>query len=215
MTFVDIGANIGTYTVIASVAMGGTGTVISFEPEFSNHSILSDTMKLNKCSNVRLVQMALSDEIGDGWLKLTQGPNPGEHALSVDGQAEGTQAITLSTLDHFLSGEGVSTCDLIKLDVEGVELKVLKGATNTLTSTPHPVLIIEVSDENLQDYGSTTSELFRYMQDMGYRPFSYKNNSLIPYTNAGEWIHCENFIFVHKSDIEGDILPWPIRRMIM
>jgi hypothetical protein len=76
--------------------------------------------------------------------------------------------IKVSTLDHFVEGNNVQGIDLIKIDVEGFEMKVLEGGLKTIEKL-HPKLFIELRDENLKTQGSSALQLVKWLEDRGYR----------------------------------------------
>lgn len=121
-TVLDIGANIGYYTLIMSKLVGSTGKVYAFEPEPKNFEILKKNIELNKLDNVILEQKALSDIDGVTYLELSK--DSGQHRLSDHGVK--VESITLDS--YFQGGE----IDFIKMDAEGSEYKIFKGMKNAL-----------------------------------------------------------------------------------
>lgn len=120
-TVLDIGANIGYYTLIMSKLVGSTGKVYAFEPEPKNFEILKKNIELNKLDNVILEQKALSNIDGVTYLQLSK--DSGQHRLSDHGVK-----VESITLDSYFGG-GI---DFIKMDAEGSEYKIFKGMKNAL-----------------------------------------------------------------------------------
>ncbi len=214
MTFVDIGANIGSYSMPAAALVGTEGRVIAFEPASDNLAIFKETIALNNASNIILEQLALSDKSGEGKLRLHDGANTGQHALAVEGQAGVVESVTLTTLDDYLEQTGIRKVDVVKLDVEGVELKVLKGAAKTLSADAPPVLIVEVSDVNASRYGSTSGELFAFLEHTGYLRYKYSGGRLVKADTVEHRIVCENYIFIPAKMADNSQLFERIQSMI-
>lgn len=144
MNFVDLGANIGFHTLLAASIVGNEGQVYAFEPNLSNCSLLVRSINHNNFKNVEVFPSAVADS-ERLMLHTSIGGSNGVISEYVEGSmlAPG-QAFTRSvTLDKALDGVKV---DLMKLDVEGAEYLVLKGAREFLARS-RPVLISEFSDQ--------------------------------------------------------------------
>lgn len=184
--FVDVGANIGLFSMIASRLVGDTGTVHAFEPCQSTFRRLQGNAALNRCSNLSCHQLALSNATEsidlfiskdgmDAWNSLANGPYAGN-----DLTKQPVQAIRWDEFaaEHDLIGR----TSLMKIDVEGWELNVLRGATETLSRSDAPVLQVEFNDEAACSGGSSCRELYRALERFGYDMFRYDQSSgaLIP-----------------------------------
>jgi FkbM family methyltransferase len=132
MTFVDVGANKGDFTLLAAKMMGDRGRIIAFEPVPDNLHWLRKSIALNGYRSIEVVEIALSDSAGRALIHL--GPFSGWHSLlDTEGGTGETIEVETQTLDAFLEERGASA-DVIKIDVEGAELQVLKGAERTLAA---------------------------------------------------------------------------------
>ena len=134
-TVVDVGANIGTHTLAFCERVGPTGSVHAIEPHPVLYQILAENTRQNGISNATLLNLALSDAIG--LLRLTDVDltRPGNfgHTFAIDGAEDSiTQTVEVPTTT--LDSLALEACDLLKIDVEGMESKVLKGATDILRS---------------------------------------------------------------------------------
>jgi FkbM family methyltransferase len=142
-TFVDIGANIGWFSLLAASLVGPTGRVIAIEPNPRNVALLRQSAKDNGFENIDVVAVALGERPGAAALE-TDGSNG--RLILVDGPP--TQAVEASfvvatyPLDTVLSEVGAGRVDAIKIDVEGAEPLVLRGATRTISES-RPVLVSE------------------------------------------------------------------------
>jgi FkbM family methyltransferase len=137
--FVDIGANIGSYTLLAS---GHIGTkTIAFEPVPSTFEYLNENIKLNKIESLTdLRNLGLSDS--KGVLKFTAGLDAINHVVYPENQTKNIIEVPVDTLDNSLIGENPI---MLKIDVEGFETMVIKGASETLKNQYLKAIIIELN----------------------------------------------------------------------
>jgi len=166
MTFIDVGANKGDFTLLAARLVGGTGTVISIEPEPENHSVLRRTLELNDYGNIKVMQVALSD--CDGVADLQIGSTSGSHSLSPEFNGLRTVAVPTVTLDAVVADHRLDPVDMIKIDVQGFELAVLRGAFRTLAGNPDVILLLDLpkQDEKRQAIGEYLAQFgFTYFPD--------------------------------------------------
>jgi FkbM family methyltransferase len=140
MTVIDVGANVGLYTVMASVLVGPSGNVHAFEPSGITFSRFADNLRLNGCTNVSANQLALSDSAKEMILRVDPGhPENDGHCFvvdrgSIDVFVDSDEVVPCQTLDRYWANY-VYGVDFIKIDVEGAELSVLRGAIATLSPT--------------------------------------------------------------------------------
>ena len=142
MTFIDVGANKGDFTLLAAQLAGNSGRVISIEPEPENHSMLQRSIALNNYANIRVMQVALSD--GDGTANLQIGSTSGAHTLSPEFNGIRAVEVPTRTLDGIVAEEELGSVDMIKIDVQGFELAVLRGAAQTLRANPRIILLLDL-----------------------------------------------------------------------
>ncbi|NYG06078.1 FkbM family methyltransferase [Phycicoccus badiiscoriae] len=126
---VEVGAGTGTETVFLSRSVGNTGTVIAVEAHPTTAVCLQETISLNRCENVRLVQVALSGS-GDP-VHLTTGRGVSGLANRIDA-GEGGVSVAGGTLMDIVRQQGLHQIDLLKMNIEGAELDVLRGSLTTL-----------------------------------------------------------------------------------
>ncbi|HEB86826.1 MAG TPA: FkbM family methyltransferase [Gammaproteobacteria bacterium] len=144
MTFIDIGSNKGDFSLLAAKIVGDTGAVLAFEPEPDNCCWIRRSMNLNSYKNVALYDIALGD-INEPT-RLYLGEKSGWHSLmpSNTSSSQGAIDIQMRTLDAVLGDIGRTHVDMIKIDVEGAELRVLDGARITLSNNEEIVLLIDI-----------------------------------------------------------------------
>jgi FkbM family methyltransferase len=125
---VDLGANVGVFTINAAKKVGDAGKVIAIEPEKNNLEFLRKNIELNKLKNVAIVPKGVWSK--KGIMNLYLGPASGWHSL-IFRRDKFTQ-IEVDTLDHKLEGLNIAKVDFIKMDIEGAEIEALKGMEDTL-----------------------------------------------------------------------------------
>ena len=172
MVVVDGGASCGIYTVVAARLVGASGRVLSFEPGAEAYSVLRKNIELNHLVNVRAHCAALSDRDGTAQLHHHEhGPN----SFSL-GQPESTgngseQVVTVS-LDEVIRKEEAVRLGFIKLDVEGAEEMVLRGARRTITEW-NPTILFEINVAATKQLGLEPHGAWELLRAWGYRFFSF------------------------------------------
>ncbi len=126
-TVLDIGAYVGMFTIKASLQVGDDGSVIAVEPATSNLAFLRQNTRLLK--NVKVVPVAVGDDGHLGRLSLSRASPC--HSLSLNGSGE-AETVEVEAIDHIVSRLGIGKVDFIKIDAEGSELEILRGAKRTL-----------------------------------------------------------------------------------
>ncbi|HIG44814.1 MAG: FkbM family methyltransferase [bacterium] len=154
MTFVDVGAHRGTYTMLAASLVGSDGAVIAIEPYAEHQLCLQKGAKKNQFSNVHIVNAAAGDK--EGTVKITSAsPHIDEFGdLDVD----------LVSIDSL-----VERADLVKIDTDGNELQVILGMKKVLRAGC--IVVIEYSSFDYQDWEGIYSEITRVLQSYGYDAF--------------------------------------------
>jgi len=158
-TVIDVGANVGFFTLLAAKLVEKEGTVLAFEPEPTSFSLLSGSVLRNNFSNVKLSQKCVSDIDGRRTLYLSSTKHRGMHSIIRD--SGGTSVTVPSTrLDTEVSRLGIGHVDLLKIDVEGAEPEVLGGAQKLLSEGRIRNMIIEWEHPEIW---SRHEELVRYL----------------------------------------------------
>jgi len=161
--FVDVGANVGYFTLLAST-LGAR--VIAYEPTPSVFARLKENVALNNLEDVQLVNSAVMDK--PGVLSLHISADDPE-ANSLFGNESQSVQVPAVTLDDDLNARGIDHVDLLKIDAEGAESFVLDGATRLLTSPRPPVVIVEVNAFTLNSAGLQPSDILARLEAHGYR----------------------------------------------
>ncbi len=163
--FVDVGANVGAYTVLASGVVGARS--ISFEPSASTYEFLQRNVQLNGLSGrVTTHNVALGSE--HGTARFTENLGTENHLIS-NGDESGTREVRVESLDATLAG---SKPTLLKIDVEGFETKVLSGARHTLREPSLQAFIVERSNIGAT-FGFDEDKLHGEIRALGFIPCVY------------------------------------------
>lgn len=156
--FVDVGANIGYYSVLASSVLGKQGQIFAFEPDPSNFALLKRNLALNNIVGAMPVNAGLSTENGSGQLYLSE-TNWGDHQIYSRGESRQSIPVELLKGDDFFK-ERIDRIDLLKIDTQGAEYHVLSGLEATLRSSlPELRIIIEFWPFGLRKAGSHGHDL--------------------------------------------------------
>jgi FkbM family methyltransferase len=168
---VDVGANIGHFTLVSALAAGDRGHVVAFEPAAEIHAELQANVALNGLGNVTCVQAALGAAPGTAKLHRHQ-RNPGGHSLSIGNVYDGVGEISeipVLTLDQVVEERfGGQRVTAIKLDVEGSEPAVLAGAQQVL-ARDRPALILEYWPFGIKNCGLDAVGMLTGLEALGYR----------------------------------------------
>lgn len=168
MTVIDIGANIGYYTIIAGKRIGGNGKVLAFEPEENNFSLLTRNISLNKLDNVSVFKVALANKTGEESLYLDN-DNKGHHSLSSQkSKTEKRVLVRTDTLDSILEKYGSHKVDLIKMDIEGAEFLALEGMAKTLAINPELILFTEFYPQAIRRLGRSPLQFLKNLVKSGF-----------------------------------------------
>lgn len=167
--FVDVGANVGMHTLAAARAMGGQGTVIALEPHPQTSKLLAQSIWMNGFSNAVCVQ-AVAAAGTDGERSLHMGITSGHHSLfpldTVDAVDIPAIKVRSVTLDQLIPQNVVAT--LIKIDAEGAELEIVKGAASLLMRSPDIGVIAEFGGSHLRRTGTATLAWLNEFTQLGF-----------------------------------------------
>ena len=170
MTIIDIGANIGATTLNMAKRVGVSGKVFSFEPSPYNYQKALENIRLNNFLNIKLINQGLGNKKATACLYNVNLNNRGMQRLldnDSDINAYDKTEVTIDTLDRSMQLFEIPSPSLIKIDVEGYELKVLQGGLETLKKNK-PALFIELDDNNLKEQGSDAKELVEFLLELQY-----------------------------------------------
>lgn len=164
----DVGANLGHYTLLFSQVVGREGRVFAFEPEPRVREQLMENLSLINAANVTVVPMGLSDRSGREIFFTAKDSASGTHSL-ISQRPDG-ESITIELLpaDEYLRA-GELCPNVVKIDVEGAELSVIKGMKNVLSNPSLKAVLCEVHFQILEESGqlSAPAEIMRRLRDAG------------------------------------------------
>jgi len=196
-TFVDVGANIGWYSLHVASA-DPTATVYAFEPVPSSFAWLRAGVALNELRNVHPVPMAVSDRTADIVLYVDEAiAGAASAAPAIDGAELQGVPCRATRLDDFARERGVLP-DVIKLDIEGGELAALRGATRIL-ATHRPVVFCEMLRKLAKPFGYHPNDIIALMQSHGYACFRAEGASLERFSSMDDATTETNFFFLHAD----------------
>lgn len=179
---VDIGANVGLFSLKSSKVVGKNGMVVAIEPEKNNFKLLQRNLMINKCQNVFPVNVAISNF--DGIADFLVSSEPVEHKLS-ESKSElaphfvNTVKINVRTIKTVLDQLGISEVDFLKIDAEGAEFEVLSGAKSLLES--RKIKKISVAVYHSKDQKKLVSD---YLHKFNYKVSSFESEGLCNFPKA-------------------------------
>jgi len=204
-TFLDIGANIGWFTLNAANIIGAKGKVFAFEPRKDTYDALSGSINENNWNefvNVFNCAVGRDDDVLEiAWSGGTD--NPGgtclitNDVISYELSNHQKQVTSVKRLDNIIGEESV---DMIKIDIEGAEFLALEGCINILKKN-YPIILSEISPDLLQKVsGVSASEYIKFLTDLGYKCYKLKINGigeqLKTSTNELDTVH--NVVFIRE-----------------
>lgn len=206
--FFDVGANIGVYTLIASQLVGDNGQVHSFEPLPDVNDLLNTNVRLNKCNNVTVNPFAVGDRDGTTQIFINA-----QNALSSLGNTNRgavlqSQNVRIVTLDSYSSSANLSRIDFLKIDVEGFEGHVLRGAEEILDRSTNLIVMSELAKKNFKPLGFSVKDVIDWMRGKNFEVWMIRSNEKgLQYVPAysNEYIF-QNFIFMRRSNKKYGLL---------
>jgi FkbM family methyltransferase len=162
---IDIGANIGITTIWMA---RNSEKVYSFEPETNNIFRFKENLYANNVENVKLIQKAVSDIIGELDLNILE--SYGHHSLGQVATSKiiGRQKVDVITLNKFCLENNIDKIDFLKVDVEGFEIEVFNGAKNLFMNKKIKLVAFEISDIPLKSLNKSEKEIFDFFKSVNY-----------------------------------------------
>ena len=181
-TFIDIGAHVGYFSMLAAQLVGPTGTVYSFEPEPANYAHLLEHIEVNGATNVRPLHWAVgaAPSIAEFFVNAD---NDGGHALWEVGRhpfneqtrkAPVSRKVFVTSLDTFFEGRDMRTLKAIKMDAEGAEFAILVGSRELLRRARIPFIIAEINRYGLESMGASERHVRALMTELGYETYLFQ-----------------------------------------
>lgn len=203
MTFIDVGANLGLYSIFAARKVGCDGVVLAIEPSSREFVKLKRNVELNHLENARLLRLAVSDAHTEASLLVAEEEHAGHNTLgdfAYSTPLAYTERVRTESLDEIVRRENLKSVDVIKMDVEGGERAALSGATQTL-SMFRPLVMIEVSDRALKHQKAHSVQIWEFFSSYGYRLYAFDEGTGLPVPACRQpYYDSANFIAVHQQD---------------
>lgn len=170
MHLIDIGAHIGLFSVIVSKQVGKSGKVVCLEPTPGTFQILSKTLRLNHCANVKPLQAAAGEKPGKATFYVdnnVEGANSNSLVLNRSKDRVKGYEVEVKSIDQICTEEALRP-SLIKIDAEGAELDVLKGGLNTFKII-RPLIILGLHPNFISNKGDSLQEIWDLIESCNYR----------------------------------------------
>lgn len=184
----DVGAHIGLYTIPASQILAPDGKVLAFEPSTTNVFYLKKHLGYNQCRNVEIEQVLVGDVRRDRveFYENLRDPNPMNSVIFFASMTEQRKVYRPQiTLDDFCRQKGFFP-DLMKIDIEGAELKALKGSLEILRHM-RPLIVISVHPNRIRLLGNTMEEFYALVNELDYH-FHYPDGQRAQDLTVGEYL---------------------------
>jgi FkbM family methyltransferase len=190
--FVDIGANVGSYSILACSAVGARG--VAFEPVPSTYKRLVENIRLNHLDErVKCINKGVGAQ--QGTITFTSDSDTTNHVLAPGEQSSNKVTVDVTSLDTVLQGECPS---LIKIDVEGFETPVLDGAQETLENPTLDAVIMELNGSGSR-YGFEETKILDMMINKGFRTYSYNPFTRTLINLEGKNLNSGNTLFIRDK----------------
>ncbi len=183
MTVFDVGANLGTYALLAARRVGPSGRLHAFEPGPATADRLRGNVRLNGLSNVVVNQAAVSDRAGVITLYLQDDSD----CNTLTAGAGTPVQVPALTLDDYVGTHNLGQVDVLKMDVEGAEVTALRGGGRLLAAPRAPLILLEFNPQALEKAGSSVSELRQLLEGHAYRCHALQAYDGGSYYNVLAW----------------------------
>jgi FkbM family methyltransferase len=206
-TFIDIGGNIGLYTIVASKLVGNGGRVLTFEAAPFHCQAIRENITLNELNNVVLYETALGAEDGSTRLVLPEGGNEGMFTLAAKPENHEVERVSyrvnLSRFNSMIKWGEIKKLSLVKLDIEGAEPLALEGMHEIFDQFRCSV-IIEINELSLRRLGQSSTDLIRWFSRRHYQGWAIGSNGKLCAINVegdpeAEDL-CHEYLFVHSEN---------------
>lgn len=205
--FFDVGANIGYYSVMASVVAGRTARVVAFEPASETRAVLERNIIQNNCINVNIEPIVVAGDERQVRLVQPDGFGEGAYALTSEDTA---QTILSTTIDSYCVLNNIWP-SIIKIDAEGLDVDILKGTLNTL-GRRSPIVVFEFQPAKIAAISPISlKDVFINLKDIGYIPFFFRGhaNYAVELLNFSILEEIYELWVAENNAAHLDILLWP------
>ena len=183
MTVVDVGANLGAYSIVAMDRLHGQGQLLAIEPARENFALLEMNLKHNQAllqkTKVHAVRGALSNKTGLAVLHKNPA-NKGDNRLYPDALLAETEKVKIMTLDNLCRQKRIRSIDVLKIDVQGLEGEVLLGSKKILQASRRCHLFFEFWAEGLIKAKSEPPGILELLESLGFNLYTFSRGRLCP-----------------------------------
>jgi FkbM family methyltransferase len=175
---IDVGANIGMYSLLAAELVGEEGKVYSFEPVSATFNALNENLQLNHVSVAKTHKIALSNGNGSARISIPESVGRGDfsdafNSLNLDENGKGGEVVQTMTLDTFVTEHQIDSIDFVKVDIEGAELLFFKGCHDVLSRIRPKYIIFEAYEEFCSRFDYTIADMIVLLNSYGYSLENY------------------------------------------
>lgn len=163
----DVGANVGTHTILFALAVGSSGRVIGFDPEPGMAERLRQNVRMNRLGNVVVIQKALGNRADVCTLHVHRKSGSGQHSLLEEPGREAVQ-VEMMEGDRLIKEQRLPPPNVVKIDVEGAEVGVIQGLQSALRQADCRLVCCEIHPRHLQRMGQTPEEVESALRELGF-----------------------------------------------
>ena len=203
-TALDIGANVGYMSLVLAKCVGNSGRVFSFEPDSKNFALLKRNIALNADCNIEPIAKAVSDSHQPIRLYHAKFDfNAGAHSmLPSEKHSSDFVEIEATTIDEFVTSHGLKKVDVIKIDIEGAEMKAFNGMSETLRRS-RPFVVCELCEEHQARAGYTTQAVKQWMAETArMQAFKVMESGRLTETPIEATHLADNIVFVPHERVQ-------------
>ena len=197
-TFFDVGTNIGSYSLVASKIVGNSGKVYSFEPVFKTLKKLTETVERNNFNNIQIEKKIVSDKNESINIYASPDDNIGMSSIVKKFENVKPESVPSVILDEYIIAQKIKKITLVKIDVEGAELAVLKGMKRILKEIK-PIIFIEISNDVLADIAIDAQEIIDFILEYDYSIYAVSKRGTATMFNSLKNSTYHNYIFLPKK----------------
>lgn len=218
-TFMDIGAHVGFFSVLAGHKVGPTGKVISVEPMAENQQVLDEHIKLNEFSHAHVFKGVISETDGTHDIYFNA-DNDGGHAFWDPGlHAQGEKSrinpeirtVPSKKLTTLFNEQSIERAKLVKIDTEGAEVSILQGSPEILSQNRVDLMVCEMNGFALKNLGYTPEDLYECARSAGYEVYLMNDDGSLPrHLPKGCQIHSQYVCNVLFAKPETILTYWPV-----
>jgi FkbM family methyltransferase len=199
MIIIDLGANIGFYTLQFARLVGPTGKVYAFEPHPGNYALLLKNIKANGYKNIIAINGAVSNKTGPTQLFVCEEHN-GDHSIFKGRHHRGSIPVKAWALDDFLSQERV---DIIKMDIQGAEHLAISGMEELIARSNGLKIISEFAPKLLESNGCLAEDFMNHIRDLGFSVQIIKKQGQLAELNSSNAVTNGEYVNLYLNQYGG------------